>query len=273
MTFSNSYCSMNLNYLSGAMFSSFAPRFSYVNPYPFKFGTGSNFGFGFPGIYSYWGTGTSGYKNFGVGFGLSSYSPSYYKSSNPTIFKDYFNSPKTVSYSPTFGSLTTRRPAISRDVGTVEGDAMFDKALRFVLGEEGGYANVSGDSGGETNKGITKATYDAWLKKNGLPAKNVRNITNAEVRKIYYEEYWKPLGCDKLPSKVALFVFDTAVNMGPGKAKEYLRRYKNGENLDSLTTARENRYREIAAANPQKRKFLNGWMNRMSSLKSTMAVA
>ena len=43
-------------------------------------------------------------------------------------------------------------------------DENFEKMLKFVLQEEGGYVNDPHDRGGETNKGITHATYDSYRK-------------------------------------------------------------------------------------------------------------
>lgn len=262
MTYVFSCDSINsFRYYSGG-FSSYSPRSSYANPFLFSFASGDSYG---PrGNY-----GTSEY-----------YGPR-------ELASHEVPAPKlrqvAKSYAPlNFGAVTEKRsfaPVSYRssagniNVGNYEGDAMFDKALDFVLAREGGYANIPGDSGGATNKGITQRTYNAWLKKNGLPRKNVRNITDAEVRTIYYNEFWKPLGCSKLPSNVAMFIFDTGVNMGTGRAREYLRRYNNGESLNSLMDARENKYRNIAAANPSKQKFLNGWMNRMGSLRTEIAIA
>lgn len=215
-----------------------------------------------------------------------SYAPSYGYMPSSWNFNSYkglttysYAPSSSGTYAPSLKSSTVYRSdsGSSRrtitDVGDVKGDKMFDEALNFVLGWEGGFSNDPADSGGRTNKGITQNTYNAWLKKNGLPKKDVKNITNEEVRQIYYNEYWKPLGCSNLPEKVALFIFDTGVNMGVSRGKEYLRRYNNGESLESLIDAREGKYRDIAANSPAKRKFLNGWLNRLGDLESTIALA
>ena len=248
MTYGYSYDSITWNY---SPLSAYAPLYSYVQPYRFNFGT----------LYSF-----SGYTNYSP----SSYS---YTSYAPTgsVGSDY--SPKGYTERSNKVSLRSLRLLQGADAGSVKGDAMFDEALNFVLGWEGGFSNDPADSGGRTNKGITQNTYNAWLKKNGLPEKDVKNITNEEVRQIYYNEYWEPLGCSNLPEKVALFIFDTGVNMGVGRGKEYLRRYNNGESLESLIDAREGKYRAIAANSPTKRKFLNGWLNRLGDLESTIAMA
>lgn len=51
----------------------------------------------------------------------------------------------------------------------------FEKMLKFVLEKEGGYVNDPNDLGGETNKGITTATYNAYRTRKGLKNK-VLNI-------------------------------------------------------------------------------------------------
>ena len=65
----------------------------------------------------------------------------------------------------------------------------FEKTLKFVLQREGGYVNDPNDLGGETNKGITYRTYNAYRKSKGLPPKSVKDISDEEVKDIYYNKY------------------------------------------------------------------------------------
>ena len=74
-----------------------------------------------------------------------------------------------------------------------------DRALNFLLEEEGGWSNHPSDRGGATMFGITQATYNAWRKKKGKAPLTVRNITQQEAKDLYKEEYWDAAGCDKLP--------------------------------------------------------------------------
>lgn len=48
----------------------------------------------------------------------------------------------------------------------MENDEYFEKMLKFILQREGGYSNDPTDLGGETNKGITHGTYDAYRRSN-----------------------------------------------------------------------------------------------------------
>ena len=42
------------------------------------------------------------------------------------------------------------------------------------------------DLGGKTNLGVTQSTFDWYNKKNNIPIKDVKNITQQEVEDIYY---------------------------------------------------------------------------------------
>jgi lysozyme family protein len=100
----------------------------------------------------------------------------------------------------------------------------YDTGLKAVLKHEGGYVNHPRDPGGATNKGITYRTYNSWRKSQGKPKKNVKSITNAEVAKIYKEQYWDAVKGDKLPAGLDYCIFDYAVNSGPGRAAKELQR-------------------------------------------------
>lgn len=98
----------------------------------------------------------------------------------------------------------------------------FKNCFAMTLVMEGGYANNSHDSGGETNFGITHETYDAWRKSNKLPIASVKNISRDEVEAIYRDQYWLPINGDKLPDGIDLAVFDFAVNSGVRQASKDL---------------------------------------------------
>src|SRR5690606_24015031 len=58
--------------------------------------------------------------------------------------------------------------------------------------------------------------------RHGLPHAHVRHITDADVHAIYEADYWLPPRCDLLFEPLTLVQFDTAVNMGPGRAVRFL---------------------------------------------------
>lgn len=165
----------------------------------------------------------------------------------------------------------------------------FKACLRFVLKWEGGYTNHPNDPGGATNKGITQSVYNSWRKSKGLPPRDVRHITDAEVEQIYYERYWKPLRADELPAPLDLVVFDSGVNCGIGRAARWLNlslglapnTTVTNETIRALRKAnivdiarkvakhRETHYITISERNPKLKVFLRGWMNRLNDLRRT----
>lgn len=152
--------------------------------------------------------------------------------------------------------------AQAKMLGSSINEKYFDKMLSHILSQEGGYVNDPSDSGGETNKGVTKATYDAYRKKKGLPLRNVREITDAEVREIYHE-FFTGSGADKIDNpRMALMVFDTAVGSGCAKAKELFR--KSGGDINKYEELRREWYADIVRRRPKDKKFIKGWNNRIT---------
>ncbi|MFG1371476.1 glycosyl hydrolase 108 family protein [Xanthobacter oligotrophicus] len=100
----------------------------------------------------------------------------------------------------------------------------FEAALAAVLVHEGGYSNHPDDPGGPTMKGIIKRVYDDYRRSKGLPIRDVRKITKAEIEDIYKTRYWDLSRCDDLPTGLDYVVFDGAVNSGVGQAAKWLQR-------------------------------------------------
>jgi lysozyme family protein len=98
----------------------------------------------------------------------------------------------------------------------------FNEALRAVLVHEGGYANHPKDPGGATMKGVTQRVYDAYRRNNGREVQSVRNISEAELNAIYYQQYWMIVRGDQLPGGLDYAAFDYAVNSGPSRAIKHL---------------------------------------------------
>lgn len=83
--------------------------------------------------------------------------------------------------------------------------ASFLNAVNNTLLYEGGYANNPSDPGGETNFGISKASY---------PTLNIQTLTRDQAIAIYHSDFWNVIQGESIPPKLALNVFDCAVNMG-----------------------------------------------------------
>lgn len=166
----------------------------------------------------------------------------------------------------------------------------FQSALKFVLQWEGGYVNHPADPGGETNYGITHATYTQYRKSRGREPQSVRLISKTEVDDIYHANYWVRAGCEALPSKLALVHFDWAVNHGVVGATKTLQRIV-GASADGIygpltATALHNAVKlkgdedlAIAYCNERERcyrcwgvgkqaVFLKGWLNRLAAVRA-----
>lgn len=166
--------------------------------------------------------------------------------------------------------MTANSVRLSGSTIAARGD-YFDTSLRFVLDREGGFVNHPNDPGGATNYGITQRTYNHWLKAKGLPPKPVENISTPEVRAIYFEDYWLKSGCDQMPWALCAVHFDTAVNMGSGRAKGFAR--SSGLSAVLYLTARTLRYIErITVEHPKSAVFARGWANRVKHLADFVGV-
>lgn len=101
-----------------------------------------------------------------------------------------------------------------------------DQIIFSVLGIEGGWSEDARDSGGRTNYGIT----DAVARSHGF---DVRRITKEQAISIYITDYWEPLCLDVIAGVcpvVAERLFDIGVNMGCGRAAEWMQRILNALN-------------------------------------------
>lgn len=104
----------------------------------------------------------------------------------------------------------------------------FDWSLARILEFEGGFTDDRFDPGGPTNKGVTLAVY-ASFRREALNSESharlkaeLRRISDDEVRRIYLQRYWRPARCSDLPSPLAHFHFDCAVNQGVAGAARML---------------------------------------------------
>lgn len=101
----------------------------------------------------------------------------------------------------------------------------FEKSLEKVLNLEGGYSDHASDSGGKTRYGIT----ENLARSHGYKGE-MRELPLSLARTIYKTDFWdviKLSAVDTASEKVALELFDTAVNMGPQVAGKFLQRSLN----------------------------------------------
>ena len=169
-----------------------------------------------------------------------------------------------------------------------------DPIGNIILKHEGGYVDDPADRGGATNLGITQQTLSEW-RGHSVSKDDVRNLTEAEARDIYETRYLKKPKIDWLPfPHPQVFVFDMAVNHGPGRAIKILQKTINlagfghlaiDGGMGPMTKAAAERaqdemgpyfqnamveerkafYERIMANDPSQERFRRGWMRRADS--------
>jgi lysozyme family protein len=122
--------------------------------------------------------------------------------------------------------------------------ADFQPAFQRTLGHEGGYVRDPKDRGGETYKGIARRFNPGWAGWARIDqAKRARNFPRnldsdatlqAAVAALYKQHYWDKFQGDAIPDQaIAEELFDTAVNLGVGRAVEFLQRALNALNREA----------------------------------------
>lgn len=159
----------------------------------------------------------------------------------------------------------------------------------FKKGHRGDYdqvawENVSGDHGGVTKYGIDQRSH---------PKTDIKNLTLAQAREIYWLEYWLPTLADHLPEGYGEALCDIRINggnavkmcqtamnlhdagltvdgvLGPKTLASMADLGEHG--LRSLLDVRRARYERLADK-PGQAKFLQGWLNRNHALAQFVGV-
>lgn len=101
----------------------------------------------------------------------------------------------------------------------------FDQSFPIIVGEEGGYDNDPRDSGNWTGGAVGSGTLlgTNWgISAAAFPTLDIPHLTQADAKAIYKPKYWDQVAGDALPPRVALYVFDAAVNSGVYHAAQWL---------------------------------------------------
>ena len=110
--------------------------------------------------------------------------------------------------------------------------ASFKEAWLITAHNEGGYANVKNDRGGETYMGIARNFFPKWagwaIVDKHKPLKHNAFIKDEKlhslVESFYEENFWNPINANKIADQdLANQAFDMAVNAGVGAAKNLLK--------------------------------------------------
>lgn len=99
------------------------------------------------------------------------------------------------------------------------------RLVAAVIDREGGFIDHPSDRGGPTRYGITKAV----ARENGYSG-SMKGFPRSLAVRIYEARYWHGLKLDKISAvsaPLAEYLFDYAVNSGPGRAAKELQRTLN----------------------------------------------
>jgi lysozyme family protein len=101
---------------------------------------------------------------------------------------------------------------------------------------------------------------------------DVKNLTKDKARELYKKRYWDAIGGDALAAKnpaLATVAFDTAVNMGVGKANQLVAKAKGDP--AALLGMRQQHYDSLIKDNPEKfAPFEKGWKARVADLATSV---
>ena len=175
---------------------------------------------------------------------------------NPVISNiSEINLPKpatTPAVIPTIAS-ETQIPEKQVDIPIIDKMTKFNRCIEFILDREGRYLeNNPNDLGGLTKWGISKKAY---------PHLDIANLTETEIKEIYYKNYWLPMDCDNYDNKLALAIFDCAVNQGVGTAKSI--KAENPNSVERFLLKRLRRYFNLCQKNPKLLVWLDDWLLRV----------
>jgi len=155
-------------------------------------------------------------------------------------------------------------------------------AMVFLFQEEGGTNADPLDRGGFTNFGLSEKQY---------PDLDLKNITREQALEIYYLDYWLKQQCHMFLSPIAVALFDSSVNCGPGTAAKWLQKSINqGNNFlnvdgnvgpktilastgpppyrvaGGLIGYRVSHYADLLDRYPEQVRFIKGWNRRAGRL-------
>ena len=155
----------------------------------------------------------------------------------------------------------------------------------FILSWEGGFANIPGDRGGATNKGVTIATYRSVFGKERT-VEDLKTITDIEWLHIFNTLFWNRWKADQIQSqaianllvdwvwasgnygiKIPQRVLGVSIDgiVGP-KTLAAINGYHNQKELFAkLWHEREDFFKRIATG--AQKKFLRGWLNRLNGIR------
>lgn len=154
---------------------------------------------------------------------------------------------------------------------------IFLEAYKIILTHEGGFQNIHNDRGnwtsGKIGVGINKGTKFG-ITAMSYPNLDIKNLTLQDAQNIYKRDYWDEISGDNLYPSLALVAFDTAINSGVGKAKEFLNLVTNDEaGVDKFLQIRQKYirglklYHVVPTSSRSGRTYGQIWEDRIATLR------
>lgn len=165
-------------------------------------------------------------------------------------------------------------------------DDEFELAFKKVLDYEGGYSDEKEDHGGKTKYGITEELARDY----GYEGE-MKDLDLDEAKEIYYREFWaKHFYSWIKDERIAIEVFEQAINMGARTANKHLQKAYNllaeeeigvdgiigQRTLDAVNNFEHNsglfkllnilqakKYIDIVKNDESQQKFIRGWLKRV----------
>jgi lysozyme family protein len=156
----------------------------------------------------------------------------------------------------------------------------FNKFFNALIKNEGEYSDDKADSGGKTLYGISQNNFPSQFAQVVALWKQDKVRALAFAEDFYFANFYKTIYELIHDEKIAFKVFDLGVNMGMVKAIKILQDSLGitndgifGQNTLDVVNCRdcyqsylneaEKYYRRIVYQNPEKTKFLKGWLARL----------
>lgn len=158
-----------------------------------------------------------------------------------------------------------------------------DDIISAILAREGGFVDHPADKGGPTHFGVTMPAL-AEFRRHGVTRDDIVNLTEAEARNLYRQEFIVEPGFSLIPDdQLRALVIDCGVNHGPYRAKTLLQKALGvepdgvfGANTMAalmandpqvfarLCAERARYYGRLISQDHSQAVFASGWMNRLA---------
>ena len=137
----------------------------------------------------------------------------------------------------------------------------FDDIIKRTFKYEGGY-NPNDAGHGPSNHGINQQAN---------PDIDVRNLSQEGAKNLYQHRYWDAANIDSYPAAMRAYGMDTSVNMGPGRAKQFME--QSGGDPEKYHQLRANFYQHLIDSNPEKYgRYASAWAGRMNAEAQLMGL-